>query len=730
MKSVISDYFLPRAVMKLRFPAVFYFAAFLIVYTIIVLFVFQKIVSQPWLGVNFSAPADGHGLIVSSVVKNGPLSDKLVVGQRVLQIKGKNDVVQLSDQLLQSTDVFPTYELFNAYLDNQERAARVLKESELTFVLDEGGEVLVKPEKKHPVETIPLIYFAYILTGICCAGIGFLVLFNRPELFVSQLILISTIGMSVYYFSAALQYRELALPSDWLQIVSAASMAGANVAEWGSFVIFMVFPHRIFSNRVTIAMLLLIFLITLNSTMQWIELPFHAHMLQLMIMGICAFLLLAWQWCLSNQCPVERAMVKVFVLMLTFPSLFVTLLWWVPTVIEKDVWITHEIARFIFVPILLGWVLAVFRYRLYEVEKWWLIHAIWFVITAAVLLPYTLLIYFYSIETFLAFFIALVVSSLFVFSIWKYFLHRFIPELPYSSGYAFPRLVQALKIVPSNQDLHLVWRKMLEEQFLPVEIKKLEDKKKNASVYNEGNVLYVPDIVKNSSYRLTGKNQGNSLFSPKDVESIASLYTLVDAILHVAHVKKEAVLTERDRIMRDLHDSLGAKLLTLLLRSKGHANENDARDALQMLRDIVHISSASDSLNLENSLAEWRLETYERLEIVGVRLIWEVNAHKNWSHVEPGQALLLRSFLREMVSNALKHAQPDYISVKIEQTTQNLKFSITNNGCTKDPKTWEKGFGLSHLLERFERAGGTMKVFQKRVGDEEYVVDVVVILER
>jgi len=719
------DYFLPYVAMKQRFKPVFYFAVFLTVQTTIVFFVIHKVVNQPWLGVTFKATEDGYGLIVSSVFKNGPSSVGLEVGQLVLQIKGKNDVVRISDQLLQSTDVFPTYGLFDAYLDHHERVARILNENELIFVIDDGSEILIKPEAKHPIESIPLIYFAYILTGICCSGLGFLVVFNRPELFVSKLILIAAIGMSVYYFSIVLQYRELALPSDWLQIVSAASMAGANVGEWGSFVIFMVFPRRILSNHVTIAMLLLVLLATLNSTIQWIELPFHAYMLQFMIMGISCFSFLACQWYLSNQRPVERAIVKICVLMLIFPSLFVTLLWWIPILLGKDAWITHEIARFIFVPIVVGWVFAVFRFRLYEVEKWWLIHAIWLVITAAILLPYAVMSRYIGFESLPALFIALIISSLFVFSVWKYFLYRFIPELQYSESHAFTRLIQTLKTVPNDQDFQQVWRNALEDRFIPVVIDKVRHEGKNVFIHNEGQELYVPDIVKNSGYKLTGKNQGNSLFSPKDKESIAALHALVDVILHVAQVKKNAVLTERERIMQDLHDSLGAKLLTVLLRSKGYASENDARDALQMLRDIVHLSSASELLNLENLLAECRMETGERLEITGVRLVWEVKIHGNWSHIEPEKALLLRSLLRETVSNALKHARPDYLSIKIEQTAHNLKFSITNNGCTNDPRNWKKGFGLTHLQERIEGAGGMMNVYCKAMNEEEYIGEVV-----
>lgn len=44
--------------------------------------------------------------------------------------------------------------------------------------------------------------------------------------------------------------------------------------------------------------------------------------------------------------------------------------------------------------------------------------------------------------------------------------------------------------------------------------------------------------------------------------------------------------------MRDLHDSLGAKLLAMAQRCRGYKSTEDAREALQILREAVHLSTA------------------------------------------------------------------------------------------------------------------------------------------
>ena len=67
------------------------------------------------------------------------------------------------------------------------------------------------------------------------------------------------------------------------------------------------------------------------------------------------------------------------------------------------------------------------------------------------------------------------------------------------------------------------------------------------------------------------------------------------------------------------------------------------------------------------------------------------------------------SFLRETVSNALKHAEPDHIEVIIDISSNRLSVSIINDGKVTNPETWQLGFGLSHLRERFVRNDGELR---------------------
>ncbi|MCA1979081.1 MAG: histidine kinase, partial [Thiobacillus sp.] len=75
---------------------------------------------------------------------------------------------------------------------------------------------------------------------------------------------------------------------------------------------------------------------------------------------------------------------------------------------------------------------------------------------------------------------------------------------------------------------------------------------------------------------------------------------------------ERAVGEERERIYRDLHDDVGAKLLSLVYRAGTPEDASLARSALQDLRDVVS-TVQPENLTLEALGADWRAECERRL---------------------------------------------------------------------------------------------------------------------
>lgn len=146
--------------------------------------------------------------------------------------------------------------------------------------------------------------------------------------------------------------------------------------------------------------------------------------------------------------------------------------------------------------------------------------------------------------------------------------------------------------------------------------------------------------------------------------------------------KQHAMMEERNRIYRDLHDDVGAKLLGLAISAQ-RANlpkEADlARSALQDLRDVVS-RSAQAATPLGDLLADWRAESEQRVKSAGLQLDWHFPEQETDAVVSPEAALNLSRILRESVTNILRHAQASHISIITQIDGTHFSFSVEDDG--------------------------------------------------
>lgn len=143
-----------------------------------------------------------------------------------------------------------------------------------------------------------------------------------------------------------------------------------------------------------------------------------------------------------------------------------------------------------------------------------------------------------------------------------------------------------------------------------------------------------------------------------------------------------AATVERERIYRDLHDDVGAKLLGLVIsaQSANMPHEADlARSALQDLRDVVS-RSAQPHTPLGDLIADWRAETEQRFDSLVANLEWTIPAKELPQLVSTETALNLSRILREAITNVLRHAQATQIIVNAMTTSTELILCIEDNG--------------------------------------------------
>ena len=174
--------------------------------------------------------------------------------------------------------------------------------------------------------------------------------------------------------------------------------------------------------------------------------------------------------------------------------------------------------------------------------------------------------------------------------------------------------------------------------------------------------------------------------------------------------REQAVSDERERIYRDLHDDVGAKLLSLVYRSSNTENQALARSALQDLRDVVS-ATQHDQLSLGAACANWRAECEQRLSEAGVTLDWRQHGAFEALLLTQPQVLNLGRILREAVSNIIKHAQARNAQIHIESNLDGVNLLISDDGVGHPGASHKStGLGLRNMESRARRIGATYQL--------------------
>ena len=153
-----------------------------------------------------------------------------------------------------------------------------------------------------------------------------------------------------------------------------------------------------------------------------------------------------------------------------------------------------------------------------------------------------------------------------------------------------------------------------------------------------------------------------------------------------------------------MHDNLGAQLLSALYSPAESRKNTLIREAISDLRDIVN-NAATDGQKLDDLLTDLRLETLERLVAAGMSLEWHIDHDEEAPKLEPRTAHALRSVLRELVSNAMRHSQGRNLAVQITHTGRQLQFRVSDDGKGLGPDRSADGNGLSNIKARLLALG-------------------------
>lgn len=165
---------------------------------------------------------------------------------------------------------------------------------------------------------------------------------------------------------------------------------------------------------------------------------------------------------------------------------------------------------------------------------------------------------------------------------------------------------------------------------------------------------------------------------------------------------------ERKRIAADLHDDLGAKLLTIVHTSDNERISTLAREALEEMRLSVR-GLTGRPVRLIDALGDWRAEAMSRLSQTGIEARWVAPTDDLPQTLSARAYVQTTRILREAVNNIIKHSGATHCTVTCQIDGSDFQLAIQDNGrgipMELDGRL-DRGHGMSSMKHRAKQLQG------------------------
>ena len=279
------------------------------------------------------------------------------------------------------------------------------------------------------------------------------------------------------------------------------------------------------------------------------------------------------------------------------------------------------------------------------------------------------------------------------------------------------RVARELEQTPEQAPRHI--SALLREVFDPLELSRSAQTIAGVWVAQDGSTLVAPVPLLGAatdghhaesqagSIVLRFARRGRRLFTHEDLHLTERLIEQLKRAVAYDRAVEQGRTEERARIAQDLHDDIGARLLTLMYKAANPEIEEYIRHTLQDLKTLTRGLAAANH-RLSHAAAEWKSDITQRLAVTGCDLRWSFTADSDilltvvqWSG--------LTRVLRELVNNIISHAHANQVDIHVQFDRGQLAITLADDGLGRQPDAWSHGLGLGGVRKRVKLLGGQVK---------------------
>ncbi len=327
-----------------------------------------------------------------------------------------------------------------------------------------------------------------------------------------------------------------------------------------------------------------------------------------------------------------------------------------------------------------------------------------------------LLVSLFSVGPFASLAIAVFVALLLYGGARQFILSRLLGNNMLTTERIFDHLYRAARALQATPDRYpVLLAQLLRDLFDPLLMQRVSRVPSRSRVVNGGAALVIP-VAPGSTTQPRAEGQqahalvlrfaqrGQRLFTAEDARLAERLIEQLRRAVAYDLAVERGRSEERTRIAQDLHDDIGARLLTLMYQSTTPEMEDYIRHTLQDLKTLTRGLAAPEQA-LSHAAGEWKADLTQRLAAARAELVWSFCIDHDL-RLSVVQWSALTRILRELVSNSLYHGHATRVEVAFDLTGSRLRLRVTDDGEGRAPMAWAHGLGLGGVRKRVKALSG------------------------